>query len=288
MDNRFLRTLIYIFSGLIVVFGLLMLVNYLGSVASSGSERAGKEAAEKKTVGAADMAQEALAAAKTSGGGSASMAPYSKEDSSSPAVNSNGAIMLVKENNFGGVAEKPKDMMDILNGMSGGDKRKPAPISLKDSDLDKKIDVGGNPAHEPRLAASVMPEMGRGPGQEGLTMLSAPVDYKIFKSSETWWAFANTRKCRSTAETGTGLKPAVSQLSAPDFSKDLVVVLISVSELPNGIFSIVKFEKNGKEVLVSYRVNPMAMSAANGTDLHDFYSAAVIPKAAAVKLLQVP
>ncbi len=272
MDNRLLRTLIYLFSGIILVFTLLILVNYLGSLASFRAQSRGREEAGKKADSAADMAQQALAAAKASGGGTNSMEPYSKGVSPS-AVNSSGAIMLVKDKGFGGVAEQPKDMMSILSDLGGGDKRKPAPIALKDSDLDKKITVAGEPGREPHLSASTMPEMGRSPGQEGLTMLSAPVDYKIFKSSDVWGAFALSRK----------MKPVEY-----DFSSYNLLILISLSEFPSGIFSITGVEAGKKETVVKYRVNPLAMASESPSEQREAYARAPVPKGRPVRLEQVP
>ena len=288
MDAKILRLLIFIFSGLVAVFALLILVNYAGSLYSSRSAPSGQEEeAAGKPPDPEAMAQQALAAARNSGGGSASMIPPPRHGFSTAAVNSDGAIMVVKEKEFGGVAEQPKDMLDLLTGLGGG-RNKPAPIALKESDLDKKlINIGGAPVAQPHLKVSSIPEMGRGAGQEGVTVFTAPVDFKIFKSSETWWAFTNSHKCRSASGAVSGLKPAPSLLSSPDFAKDSVVVLISVSELPNGIFKILKVEKTGKELRLDYRVDPLAM-AAGETGQHDFYSTAVIPKAPALKLRQVP
>ena len=284
-----MRALVYAFSGLIVVFALLILVNYAGSLAGSRADQPGQDQPLGKLSGAEAMARQAVGAAKYGGGARGSMIPALRQGLSTAAVNSEGAIMVVKEKDFRGVAETPKDMMAVLNELGGGDKRKPAPIALKESDLDKKIkNLGGAPGKEPSLKASSMPEMGRGAGQEGVTLFTAPVEYKIFKSSETWWAFANSHKCRSTAETGAGTKPLPSPLSGPDFSRESVVVLVSVSDLPNGIFKIIRSEKTGKEFLVTYRIDPLAMAAGNETSQHDFYSAAVIPKLSSVKLNQVP
>ena len=289
MDLKVLRTLIYVFSGLLVLFCLLILVNYVGSISGSSRGLPGQEAAEEKIQDPAAMAEQALAAARYSGGARASMIPASRQGLSTGAVNSAGAIMLVKDDNFSGVAEAPQDMMDLLSTLSGGDKKKPSPIAMKESDLDKKImNVGGAPPAEASLKASAIPEMGRGAAQEGLTLFTAPVDYKIFKSSGTWWAFANSHKCRSVSETGPESGSTASPLTAPDFSREAVVVLVSVSELPNGIFRIIKYEKAGKALLISYKVDPMAMAAGGEDSRHDFYSAAVIPKSAAVKLIQVP
>jgi hypothetical protein len=285
MDPRILRGLIYGFVGLIIVFALLMAVNYIGSFAGSRAFMPGQE----ERPGAAEAAaQEALAAARQGGMPRGSMLPVPRQGLSTSSVRADGGIMLVKEAQFSGVAEEPKGLMETLSEMSGGDKRKPAPVKLKDSDLDKKINIGGDPGKEPRVAGAAMPELGRRPGQEGVTLLSAPVDYKIFKSSNTWAAFTASRKCRAEPGAAAGLKPAPSSFASPDFSKDLVVVLVSLSDMPNGIFKIVKVEKAGKEVVVSYRVDPLAMAASAETDQHDFYSGAVIPGGLKVRLSQVP
>jgi hypothetical protein len=287
MDVKFLRTLIYIFSGIIVVFSLLMFVNYLGSLPGSAPDAKEEEEVSGRLPSVDGQVQRSLDAAKAAGGARGSMIPASPQNLSTAAVNSAGAIRLVKDKNFGGVAEAPKDMMALLSELSGGDKKKPSPIALKESDLinGKIADLGGVPKKDPGLKVSSMPEMGRQPGQEGVTMYTAPVDYKVFKSSDTWWAFANSHKCRSTAEAAPGFKPL--SLASPDFSKETVLVLLSLSDLPNGIFKIIKFEKSGKALLVSYRVDPMAM-AASGEGGHDFYSAVVVPKSSSIKLTQIP
>lgn len=287
MDAKLARTLIFLFSGLIVVFTLLILLNYAGSLLGGRAEMSGQEETAQEPESAEAQAQAALAAAKQGVAPRASMVPGYRQGLSTDSVKTQGAISLVKDGNFSGVAERPKGMMEALEELGGGDRRKPSPIALKDSDLDKKIQPVGDPGKEPRLAGQAMPELGRRPGQEGVTLLKAPVDYKVFKSSETWWTFAATRKCRSTAEPAAGFKTPPSSFAAPDFSRDSVLVLISVSELPNGIFRIVKVEKAGKEAVVSYRVDPMAM-AAGPDDQHDFYSGAVVPAGLKVRLAQVP
>jgi hypothetical protein len=288
MDARILRSLIYLFSGLIVIFTLLMSVNHIGSLIGGETPvMPGQETAEERPENAEAMAQQALAAARYSAGSNvrASMIPGTRQGLSTAAVNADGAINVVRDKDFSGVAESPKDMMSMLNEMGGG-KKKPAPIQLSESDFKKKIrNLGAEPGAEPKLRVSTMPEMGRGAAQEGLTMFTAPLEYKVFKTSETWWAFANSHKCRQGGDTS-ALKPQPSALSAPDFSRDAVVALISVSDLPNGIFRITRLQKSGRALVLSYKVDPMAMAAGDGA--HDFYSAAVMPKDSIVKLLQVP
>jgi hypothetical protein len=118
-----------------------------------------------------------------------------------------------------------------------------------------------------------MPEMGRGEAQEGVTLLNAPVDYKIFKSSETWWAFANSRK----------LGP-----EARDFSTYDLLILISLSDFPSRIFNITGLERGKKETVVSYRVNPLAMASELRPGQSDSYASAPVPKGVPIRLQQVP
>lgn len=272
MEARFLKTLIYIFSGLIVLFTLLILVNYIGSLAGKPAELPGQEDGGKPPQSAAEQAQQALAAARYGAVPRASMVPGYRKGLSTAAVNTDGSISIVKERDFGGVAEQPKDMIDMLNQLSGGDKKKPAPIALSDSDLDKKITVG-DAGKETKLSVAAMPELGRRPGQEGLTMLSAPVDYKIFKSSETWTAFAVSRKVKSRDF---------------DFRSFNLLILVSLSDFPSGIFSVVGVEPGKKETVVKYRVNPLAMAAETSSDSREAYSMAPVPKGVPVRLQQVP
>jgi hypothetical protein len=267
-----MRSLIYFFGGLVVIFTLLILVNYIGSFTGSPSGLPG-QAQDSKPESAEAMAQQALAAARAGGGaGHASMIPAARQGLSTAAVNSGDAIMLVKDNNFSGVAEQPKDMLALLGDMAGG-RKKPAPIALSDADLDRKVRNLGSAPTDPSLKKSSMPELGRGAAEEGVTLLTVPVDYKIFKSSETWWAFANSRK----------LKPA-----AHDFSSADLLILISISDFPSGIFSVAGVERGKKETVVQYRVNPLAMGADAPESIRGAYASASVPKSRPVRLQQVP
>ena len=273
MDARAIRALIYMFSGLIVIFFLLMLANYIGSFSGARLGEDGEEISEEKQDPEV-MAQQAMAAARAGGVPRASMIPSSRQGLSTAAVTSEGAIQLVKEKDFDGVAEKPKDMMAMLNDMAGGDRRKPAPVRLSDADLDRKLrDLGGKRPGEQGVKTSSMPELGRGSGQEGVTLLAAPVDYKVFRSSETWWAFANSRK----------LKPEPHDFGAFD-----LVILVSLSDFPSGIFSVAGVEPGRKETLVKYRVNPLAMAAGADPGGREAYASAPVPKGRPVRLQQVP
>ncbi len=289
MDNRILRLFIYIFSGIFAVFCLLILVNYIGSRAGSSYVLPGQQESAAEPESASAKAMQALA--KTEYGGAkagSSMLPVYRQGVSTAEVYSSGAINLVKNSEFKGVAEKPKSLTEMLSEMAGGGKRGPAPVRLKDSDLDKSVRLLAEDEGKKGLKAGPMPELGRGAANEGVTMLSAPVSFKVFKSSETWWAFANSHKCRSDLKGDGSIKPVPSPIYSPDFSREYVLILISISELPNGIFRITRLDRTGGAVVVSYRVDPMAMAADNEVPQHDFYTAAVIPRSASVKLSQVP
>ena len=190
------------------------------------------------------------------------------------SVRSEGAIMMVKNEEFDGVAEDPQSMMDMLTDMSGSNKKKNPPVYLTDKDLDKKITVERSGKPEARLSASAVPGLGESASVKGgKAMISAPVDYKVFRDSETWRAFASTHK---------GHFPAI------DFSREEMLILVSVSDLPSGIFKIDSLKRSAKETVVFYRVDPLAMAADNGAKEQNFYSAIALPKTAAVKLEQIP
>ena len=266
MDNKFLRNLIYFFSGLIVLFSLLMLVNYLGSLSGLNGETSALADKDSSAPGG-----RGIGAVKYGPGTRNSLIPAGGTNFSTVTVDSGGVGLLVKDNDFSSVAEEPKGMMDVLTSMGGGNK-KPV-ISLKESDLDKKISVPTTPLKGAGHIASTMPELGRSPGQEGITLLGAPVDFKLFKSSETWWTFANSRKLKA---------------AAPDFSASDLLILISVSDFPSGIFKITGVETGKKETLVKYRVDSLGMSPETPKEQREAYASAPVPKKIPVKLQQVP
>ncbi len=274
MSEKIMRSLIYLFSGLIVLFILLILINRLGSLAGARTESAvpGKSDAPRPGEAGA-MAQQALAAARYNSSGMGSFIPAFRQGLSSSSVRSDGSIMLVKEKDFGGVAEPPVDMLTALNELGGGNKNKPSPVVIDQNDMKKKIYLPPSPGKAPRLDGAAMPELGRGPGQEGTTMIHAPVDYKVFTSSETWWAFANSRKLKCGPH---------------DFSSSNLVILISLSDFPSGIFVVTSVKPGKNETVVSYRINPLAMASGATDDQRAAYARAPVPKGPPIRLLQVP
>jgi len=264
MNTKTIKLLIAFFIGLLCLFTGLIMLNYFEP----------GPAAPQFSAGAA--AQRALAEASASANTREKVPLIYRTDLSTDSVRSQGAIMLVKNGEFYGVAEEPEGMMDKLTEMSGSNKKKIAPIPLTEQDLDRTIVISRSSKPEPPLNPSAVPGLDESASalrMGAATMITAPVNYQLFTSSETWLAFAISHK---------------GHFPAADFSKERMLILVSVSALPSGIFKITGIKKASRETLVLYRVDPLAMSAENAAAEHDFYSAASVPKGTAIKLQQVP
>jgi hypothetical protein len=262
MGKKTIRGLIFFFLAVIAAFIFLIVLNDAGGR---------KPAAVRASASA--MAQSALASAHYSSFQSDTLPMRAAHTFSSSGVRAEGAIMIVKEGLFQGVAEPPKNAMDMLGEMSGANSGKTQPVAFKAGDFAKKIGPIGAPPKGPALAGSAVPGLGKVTESE-ITMIKAPVDYKFFTSSETWAAFAGSHKCDPVKA---------------DFSKDKVLILVSLSDLPSGIFKITAQEKGKKELVLRYKVDPLAMSVLNEAGTQQAYSAAVVPRTAdKVRLEQVP
>lgn len=257
MDKGVIRRLILFFLALTGLFVLLMAVNYFGG-------RTWRKAPPPET----DKSQMYVSALKPPAPGD--LLPAGRQGLSTHSVVSEGAIMLVRENDFRGVGEKPKSMIATLNEMSA--KRKgPPPVSLRESDLAGKM---LSPAREPalRLAGAGMP--GLGSAAAATALIAAPVDYKVFKSSDVWQAFAAARRIA-------GVKH--------DFSSADLLILVSLSDYPDGIFKITEVKRTPAATVVRYRVDPLAMADEAGEAARAVYAAAPVPRRGPpVKLEQVP
>ncbi len=183
--------------------------------------------------------------------------------------------MLVKSGEFKGVAEDPRSIMDTLAEMSGADKYKVPPVHLSDSDLRKKV-LLSSPEKSRQLNYSAVLRPGESAAPQyagGKSMITAPVDFQLFKSSQTWKAFADSHRGR---------------FPVADFSREQMLILVSVSELPSGIFRVSGVKKTAREVVVYYRVDPLIMSAETGAKEKDFYSAVAVPVELPVRIEQIP
>jgi len=261
MNTKTIRSVIYSILAIIAAFAFFIFVD------SSGRRTAG----ERGTAQA--LARSALEAARYSSLQQTIPPPPPASDNLPPSrVRAEGAIMIVRNGDFQGVAEPPKSNMDMLTDMSGAGKRKIQPVALTDSDLDKKMVPIGEQPKKPSLTGFSVPGLGGAPAG-GPGMITASVDYKLFTSSETWTAFSNSHKC--------GLVKA-------DFLKENVLILVSLSDFPSGIFKITALERTAKEIVVRYRVDALAMSLENEAGAQQTYSSAVVPKYGRVRLEQVP
>lgn len=191
----------------------------------------------------------------------------------STAVYTHGAISIVKDSDFEGVNEKPKSLMERMRDMARVRKDKMSSIQLDEKDFEKKIFISTTVMKQ-SVKGSKVPGLGEDEQASKLTMITAPVDYKLFKSDKTWKAFASSQK---------GNFPNI------DFEKENVVILVSVSDFPSGIFKIVDTIKESKEIIIKYRVNPLIMSSDHKPDTHDHYTAFSISKAdLPIRLVQIP
>ncbi len=176
--------------------------------------------------------------------------------------------MIVKEPGFKKVSAPLKSPMQRLIEMSGK-KEKIPPVEIKN--LNRKISIPK--LKEKKLKAFNVPRVGKQDKDFPIEILKAWVDYKIFSDSVTWHGFSSSHK--------------VSKL-APDFSKENVLILVSLSRIPSGVFSIVSVGKTEKAFVVKYKVNHLVMSEGYEGD-SDFYSAALIEKSnLPIKLVQQP
>lgn len=195
--------------------------------------------------------------------------PMPQNDMSGKSTFETDAIKIVKDKNFMEVAEKPKSPMQQLLEMAKG--REKNPIYLSEKDLNKKINLYDKLSNEENLKPSQVPLPGEEP-KSRLSKISAPVTYKLFKNQTDWEAFIKENKVREIKT---------------DFSKNDVLILVSNSELPNGIFMADSFKKEKNATIVYYRVNPLEMSSKSETKKQFHYSAINIPKNCEVKLEQI-
>lgn len=260
---RTIRGLIYFFLGLIAVFFLLLFVNYL-------APRLRPVKPEPKRDQSADNSMRSLYSNPAVRQNIARQDELPSDRTGLSTATAGGAIMLVKEERFKDVAEKPKDPMAELREMG---KKRTEPVALGAGALDKKLNSPSLSSTGTKLTNGVMPELGRKDNMEGVTLITAPVDYKLFKDQAVWDTFAQSRRIKIKH----------------DFSASDLIILVPVSDFPAGIFKIAAVEKSAKETLVKYRVDPMAMSSGSDEEQRSGYAYAAVPrKCPPIRLQQVP
>jgi len=253
MEVKTIRFFIYLFLVFIGIFFLLMAINFFGS-------RTGTRAAENAPKEEGGIAGSFYGFMKYDRSASNTL-PSAREGLSTTSVRSEGGIMLVRDENFSGVAETPKGRMAMLQEMGGGRKKGPQPVTLRAGATLQRISMPVSTV--PRKAGTVMPGLGLKPGKDGVTLMAAPADYKIFKSSAVWQVFSDSR----------GIKNIKHDFSASD-----LLILFSVSDFPVGIFKISGVERSIKETVVKYRVDPLAMAAGADPAVRDVCAGVPVPK----------
>lgn len=287
MNNRIVKIFLALLAVMFVLSMIMAAVNYLYRARTVPSQREDSAAAAQKAL----EQSRAMVAARAESLPSYRAALSTKTAAAAPGSaqgKPRGGMMVVRNRNFDGVVEPPKGIFSALNGLAGEDEGKPSPVSLKEADLDKKISIAPPDRTGPVSGAYKMPglEDGGYAPMGALNMIKAPVDFEVFKTSESWSAFASSHKWHCTAECG---QNRARNLSDVDFSRESVIVLVSMSDLPHGIFKVAAVAAAQGNIVVRYRVDPLALSAASKTREAYFYAAAVIPGSGLpVRLEQVP
>jgi hypothetical protein len=264
MDGKILRVIIYLFLGLIALSLILILVNVLGSRLRPEPRPAARDnVADSYLQG--HLTTPVIRQKLPPDPGTL---PSGREGLSAAAA---GTMMVVRNKNFGGVAERPGNMIAELN-KKEAERNKPAPISI--NGLSGAIVSPSAVNKEPGVPARAMPELGQEAGGGGVALVKVEVSYKLFRSSEVWRPFCESHKIKD----------------APvDFVSWDMLILVPGGGYPAGILSVAAVEKGAAETVVKYRVDPLAMSAGAEEGAPEKYAFAPVPKKyKKIRLLQVP
>lgn len=190
-----------------------------------------------------------------------------KVDVSSVDVFNTEAIKIIKEKKFEDVAEKPVDPFTQLAELAKTKKK--TYVTLNESDLNKKI-----APNESSFEKLKVMEYDVSTSSSSISPIYAPCDFIVFKTSSSWESFKNTHKIRDDVEV--------------DFSKENIVLLVSKSELPPGIFKIEKVSYETDTAVINYYVDVFEMADENPNAKTNFYSAAtVLKKYKNIKIKQI-
>jgi hypothetical protein len=186
---------------------------------------------------------------------------------STVTVNSDtqGHMAVVGDKNFSYVPAPQKSMTQVLSELAAD--RRTEKLSMDDKDLSKQV-ASPSQAAPAQTGLKNIPPGAQSP-LDGLP--SAPVSYKLFTSAQTYADFKDTHRA--------------TKFPKADFDRQTVVMLVSNSDFPNRIFSIVSAEETGGVLHVRYRVNIFAASDAG----EDTFAAMAVKKTTAkVELDQIP
>lgn len=267
MTNKTIKKLIGLFFGLILLLVALVVVDYYSTVTPVPNINA--SAAARVNLTQAAYGQPEPIPLQTG----AMQIP----ESAAPLVKGRPLVSAFPKgtSDYKGVAQRPADASEALTQLAGGKKKKPAPVPLSETDLQRKVGNAGGEKKELPLTASNVPGLGEQTGPvagEAYSKIIAPVDYLLIKTPAAWKAFTTAHK---------------SYFPKIDFEKQDAVILVSVSELPSCIFKIDRIKKATKETVVFYRVDPLAMSAGAEENERASYSSVAVPKNTDVRLEQI-
>lgn len=191
----------------------------------------------------------------------------SQVDISSKEVFNTEAIKLIKDKNFKEILEKPKDPFSQLAELARPKNK--TYVTLKESDLNKKIAPNQTAFEKFKII-----EYDITSSTSNTSPIYAPCDFMIFKTSTSWESFSNIHKIKNKL--------------TPDFSNENVLVIVSKSELPPGIFKIEEVVYEKDTAIIKYRVDVLEMAEENPNAQTNFYSATtVLKKAKEIKLKQI-
>lgn len=188
-----------------------------------------------------------------------------KQDISDKDIFSTPAMKIIKDKEIDEIAEKQQDPFTEMAELAKS--RRKTYVMLDEKDLNKKINLSSRSIDDMRIQEY------KGGSSLGYQAIYAPCDYIVFKSSSSWETFKQTHRVR--------------EVLLPDFSKENVVVIVSKSELPSGIFRIKKVSVEKKISYVDYYVDVFEMSEDNPEAKPNSYSAAIVPKDTVIKLRQL-
>jgi len=218
-----------------------------------------------------DYATEAIIKAQQSIDSMKTLHPMKKIDKSKVRVFETQAIKIVKDSKFEEVAQEPVDPFTQLAEMAR-EKKKPF-VSLSEKDLDKKVNLYDKINNSEKIKTVNVPKMGEDL-LSSITPIYAPCKWQVFKSSSSWESFLQQYRVRE--------KPEI------DFSKNYLLTIVSLSELPPGVFKIDSYELSGGTLKVKYRVDILEIAEENKDAKRDFYSVIKIPQNyKSIELIQI-
>ncbi|ACC98691.1 hypothetical protein Emin_1139 [Elusimicrobium minutum Pei191] len=167
----------------------------------------------------------------------------SEENSEDVLIRADSTLSAFEGTGIAGVAQKEKSIFDVVE--EGEKNRGKNPITLPSLKV-VTVEMDSSMPDPDTMPETILPikEDAELAQERSITMLTAPVDYKIISTAAEYAAFKKTAK---------GKYPSV------DFNKQSVVILESKSNLPDNIFEIAEVRAEGGKDIVDFRVNILGL-----------------------------